>query len=62
MTQKKNFQGEEPTKWIPQFIQWLKRVSNPILRADDFLVDSILEGYITKIADGMIKSYNETKR
>ena len=61
-TQKKKFQGREPTEWSPQFIQRLKRVSNHISRVVDFWVDSILEEYITDIAVDTIRSYSETKR
>ena len=43
-------------------IQWLKRTSNPISRAVDFWVDSILEGYIIEIAVDTITSYSEMKR
>ena len=62
MTQRKKFQGGEPTEWTPYLIQQLERVSNPISRVVNFWVHSILEGYITKIAVDTIKSYNETER
>ena len=60
VTQRKNFQRGEPTKWSPQLIQWLKRTRNPISRVFEFLVDSTIVRYITKIAIDTIKSYSET--
>ena len=53
-------QGGEPIEWSPQLTQWLERVSNPISRDIEFLVDIILEGYITDIVVDTIRSYNET--
>ena len=61
-TQQINFQGGELTKWNPQLIQWLKNVRNPISRAVNFWVDSILEGCITEIVVDIIKSYSEVER
>ena len=61
-TQQINFQGREPTEWNPQVNQRLKSVSNPVLTAVDFWVDSILEGYITKFVVDTITSYSEVER
>ena len=61
-TEEKFFQAREPTEWSTQFIQWLKRDSDPINRVVNFWVDSILEVYITQIAVDMIKSYSEMER
>ena len=36
-------------------------VSNPLSRAVDFWVDSILQGYITKFAADTIASYSEAE-
>ena len=58
----KKFQGGEPTEWSPWLIQWLKRTSNPISRAIDFWVDSILGGHITEIIVDTINSYSEVER
>ena len=60
-TQRKIFQGLEPTEWIPVLIQQLKRVSNPISRVVDFWVDNILEGYINEFVVDTITSYSEAK-
>ena len=58
-TQQRNFQGGEPTEWNPQLIQQLKSVSNPMSRAIDFWVDSILQGYIIEFVVNTITSYSE---
>ena len=47
-TQQRNFQAGELKEWSPFLIERLKRINNPISRAMDFWVDSILEGYITE--------------
>ena len=40
-TQRKKFQGREPTGWTPQLIQRLERVNNPMSRDVNFWVDSV---------------------
>ena len=47
-TRQTNFQRREAVKWSDQLIHEITSVSNPISRAIDFWVDSILQGYITK--------------
>ena len=49
-------------KWSAQLIRKLTSVSNPISRAIDFWVDSILQGYITEFAVEMITLYSEVER
>ena len=61
-TQWKKFQERESREWSPQLIQQLKRTSNPISKSIDFLVDSILGGYITKVIIDTIRSYSEVER
>ena len=61
-TQQRNFQGGEPTEWNPQLIQQLKSVRNPVSRAINFSVDSILQGYITEFVVDTITSYSEVER
>ena len=61
-TQQANLQGREPREWNPQLIERLKRVDNPVSRAMDFWVDSILEGYITKFVVDTITSYSDVER
>ena len=60
-TQKNNFRGE-PTEWTPFLIERLKRINNPVSKAVDFWIDSIIEGYITEFHVDMITSYSEAKR
>ena len=57
-----NFQGREPREWTPQLIEQLEEVSNLVLRDVYFLIDSILEGYITEFVVDTITSYNKVER
>ena len=43
-------------------IERLKGVRNPVSRAVDFWINSILEGYITEFVVDTITSYNEAER
>ena len=61
-TRRKNFPGGEPTESNPQSVQRLKSTRNSVPRVVNFWVDSILEGYITRIFDDTITSYIEAKR
>lgn len=47
-----NVKGE----WMPEKIQALKEISNPISRAIDLWINSILKGYVTEFAITCIKS------
>jgi hypothetical protein len=48
--------------WTPELIQILKRVDNPISRAVDFWLASLLEGFITEFAVDQRKSFSEAER
>ena len=48
-------------EWSDQLIYDITSVSNPISRAVDFWVNSILQGYITEFAVEMITSYIEAE-
>ena len=48
--------------WTPEYIQILKRVDNPISRAVDFWLASLLEGFITEFAVDQRKSFSEAER
>ena len=61
-TRQKNFQRREVVEWSDQFVCKITSVSNPISRAIDFWVDSILQGYITKFVVETITSYSEAER
>ena len=43
-------------------IERMKRVSNPVSRVVDFLIDSILEGYINEFVVDTITSYSEVEQ
>ncbi len=48
--------------WTLEQIHILKRVDNPISRAVDFWLTSLLEGFITKFAVDQRKSFSEVER
>ena len=58
-TRQTNFQRREVVEWSSQLIHEITSVSNPISRAVDFWVDSILQGYITEFIVETITSYSE---
>ena len=60
-TQKKKIQRRETVEWSAQLIRDLASVSNPISRAIDFWVDSILQGYITQFVVEAITSYSKAE-
>ena len=62
VTRKINFERRETVEWSAHFILEITSASNPISRAIDFWVDSILQGYITDFAIKMITSYSEAER
>ena len=43
-------------------IQRLKQTYNPISRAIDFWLNSLLEGFVTEFAIDTLKAYSEEKR
>ena len=59
---KKNFKIRESLEWSDQLVCEVTIVSNTISRAVDFLVDIILQGYITKFVVEAITSYSEAER
>ena len=61
-TRQKNFQRREAVKWSAQLIHEITNVSNPIYRAVDFWLDSILQGYITEFTVETITSNSEAER
>ena len=58
----KKFQRKEVVELSEQLIREIISVSNPISRAVDFWVDSILQGYIIDFSVEMITSYSEVER
>ena len=61
VTRRTNFQRREVVEWSAQLIRELTSVSNPISRAIDFWVNSILQGYITEFAVETITLYSEAE-
>ena len=62
VTKQTNFQRREAIEWSDLLVHEVTSVSNPISRAVDFWVDSILQGYITEFAVDNITSYSEVER
>ena len=48
--------------WTDQLTQEVAQVSNPIFRAVDFWIDSILEGYVVGFVVEAITLYSEAER
>ena len=61
-TKQTNFQRREAIEWSDQLVHEVTSVSNPISRAVDFCIDSILQGYITDFVVYTITSYSEVER
>ena len=57
-----NFQGGEPTFWTLELIQEIQETEKKESWAIEFLLDSILEGYITEFVVDTTTSYNEAER
>ena len=51
-----------PTEWTPEAIQRLERANNPISRAVDYWLNSLLEGFVTEFVVDTLKAYNEVER
>ena len=62
VTKQTNFQRRETVEWSEQLVHEVTNVSNPISRAVDFWVDSILQGYIIEFTIDTITSYSEAER
>ena len=54
--------SDRPAEWTPELIQRLKRTNNPISRAVDFWLISVLEGFVTEFTVDTLKAYNEAER
>ena len=62
LADKNVFKKKRQVVWTPELIQTLKGVDNPISRAVDFWLASLLEGFITEFAVDQRKSFNEAER
>ena len=47
--------------WTPELIQTVKSLDNPITRAVDFWLASVLEGFVTEFAVDQRKSFSEAE-
>ena len=54
--------SDRPTEWTSEVIQRLKNTYNSISRVVDFWINNLLEGFVTKFAVDMLKSYCEEER
>ena len=62
LTDKNIFKKKRNIVWTPELIQTVKSVDNPISRAVDFWLASLLEGFITEFAVDQRKSFSEAER
>lgn len=49
-------------EWTLEAILRLEKIDNPISRAVDFLLNSLLEGFITELVVDILKDYNKAER
>ena len=62
LTDKNIFKKKRNIVWTPELIQTVKSVDNPISRAVDFWLASLLEGFIIEFTVDQRKSFNEVER
>ena len=55
-------QRVRPTEWTLEAIQRLEQIDNPISRAVDYWLNSLLEGFVTEFAVDTLKDYSEVER
>ena len=56
------FKKKRNIVWTPELIQTVRSIDNPISRAVDFWLASVLEGFITEFAVEQRKHFNEAER
>jgi len=54
--------SDNPAEWTPKAIEVLKKVDNSIIRAIDYWIARILEGFVTEFTVDQLKSYSEAER
>ena len=62
MENKTSSHSDKPMEWTLEVIQRLKKTYSSILRAADFWLNSLLEGFLTKFAVDTLKAYSEAER
>ena len=55
------FKNKRDIVWTPELIQTVRNLDNPITRAVDFWLASVLEGFITEFAVDQTKSFSEAE-
>ena len=56
------FKNKRDIVWTPELIQTVKNLNNPIMRAVDFWLASVLEGFVTEFAVDQTKSFSKDER
>ena len=62
MTDTSIFKKKRNIVWTPELIHTVKNLDNPITRAVDFWLVSVLEGFVTEFAVDQRKSFSEAER
>ena len=61
LTDKNIFKKKRNIFWTPELIQTVQSLDNPITRALDFWLASVLEGFVTEFAVDQRKSFSEVE-
>ena len=56
------FKKKRNIVWTPELIQTVQNLDNPITRAVDFWLTSVLNGFVTEFAVDQRKSFSEAER
>ena len=62
LTDRNIFKKKRNIVWTPELIQIVQRLDNPITRAVDFWLASVLGGFVTEFAVDQRKSFSEAER
>ena len=62
MTDRNIFRKKRNIVWTLELIHTVKSIDNPITRAFDFWLSSMLEGFVTEFAVEQTKSFSEAER
>ena len=62
LTDQNIFKKKRNIFWTPELIQTVKSIDNPISRAIDFWLASLLEGFVTEFAVDQRKSFSKAER
>ena len=61
LTDQNIFRKKRNIVWTPELIHTVKSIDNPITRAVDFWLASVLEGFVTEFAVEQTKSFSEAE-